>query len=292
MYLGIEMGGTKVVLAVGTGPGDLSEAVRVATRDPATTCADVITVARQLAETHGPFEAVGVGTFGPIGLSGPDFGIMRRTPKAGWTHFPLIATLQEGLPDVRFALDTDVNAAALAEARWGGARGLEDFAYVTVGTGIGVGLVSGGKTVHGLLHPEAGHIRVQHDHAADPYAGSCPFHGDCLEGLASGPTVEGRLGIKGEHVPDDWPVWPLLGSYLAQLYCNLTLVASPKRILVGGGVGLKAEVLAASRDTLHTLLGGYVEALSDRVALDTYVVAAELGDRAGVLGAIAIALNA
>ena len=293
-YLGIELGGTKVMLAHGSGPHDLSPPVRVATTAPEETVVAVIAAARELISARGPVAAIGIASFGPIGVSptSPDYGRFLRTPKAGYSHFDLLTPLRDALPGIAFAVDTDVNSAALGEGRWGGAVGLADFAYITVGTGIGVGLVSHGVPVHGLLHPEAGHILIKRDVAADPFGGCCPFHGDCLEGLASGPAIAARMGRAGEEIAADDPVWDLAGSYVAQLCHNLVLVASPRKILLGGGVGSHPKVLAAARRYLHAYLGGYIEALSEMTACEALIMAPGLGDRAGVLGAIALAEGA
>lgn len=291
MFAGIELGGTKIIVAAGTGPDDLTAPVRVPTTDPVMTMTAVVGALRQLQNTLGRFDAIGVASFGPIGINpkADHYGQILRTPKPGWTHADLLKPIRDAFPDVPIALDTDVNGAAIGEMTWGAGQGLDSFAYVTVGTGIGVGIVNNGQPVHGLLHPEAGHIRVRHDWTADPYAGRCPFHGDCVEGLASGPTLKDRTGIAGEDLPDDHPAWGLIAEYLGQLYHTLSLTTSPQRILVGGGVGLHPRVLELSRDHLHSSLGGYVEALSDRATLDTYVARAGLGDRAGILGAVAMA---
>lgn len=290
MFVGVEMGGTKVVMATGTCPENLSEPVRIPTTGPVETVEAIIEQIRVYTATYGAIEGIGIATFGPVGISPlqTNYGYILPTSKPNWSNFNLLEPIRKTFPDAMVVLETDVNGAALGEMRWGAGQGLTDFAYVTVGTGIGVGLVSGGKPVHGLLHPEAGHILVRRDRERDPYPGRCPFHGDCLEGVASGPTLFDRTGIAGEHLAPDDPSWHLVGEYLAQLYMNITLMTSPQRILVGGGVGLNTAVMAASRDHLHHLLGGYVGALENRSILDTYLEPAKLGDRAGVLGAIAL----
>ncbi len=293
MYVGVEMGGTKVIVAAGTGPQDLSSPVRIPTLDPEATMAQVADHIRSLTR-QGTVQGIGIASFGPVGVipGKPDYGRILRTPKPGWEGFDVLGAIRHHLKDTPTIIDTDVNGAAIGEQRWGGGQGLSDFVYVTVGTGIGVGIISGGKPVHGLLHPEAGHILVRHDHHADPYKGHCPFHGDCLEGLASGPAIHERTGISGEDLPDDHPAWPLVGGYLAQLYANLTLVCSPQRILVGGGVGLNPAVLEASRSNLTRILAGYIDALSNPAVLVDYIQRAHLGEHAGVLGAIALAERA
>lgn len=288
-YVGIEMGGTKVIVAAGTGPNDLSQTVRLPTQDPQSTMAAVVEAVRTVTGGRN-IAGIGVATFGPVGLrpTEANYGHILRTSKPGWTGADVLTPLTQAFPETNLVIDTDVNGAALAEQEWGAARELTDFAYVTVGTGIGVGLVSNGRPVHGQLHPEAGHIYVRRDAQLDPYQGRCPFHGDCLEGLASGPTLFDRTGIQGEDLPADHPVWRLVGEYLSQLYMNLTLVTSPQRIVVGGGLGLNSRVLSFSRDKLRNLLGGYIQSLEQSVDIERFVVGAELGERAGVLGAIAM----
>jgi len=234
---------------------------------------------------------MGVGMFGPVDLrpASPGHGHIMATPKPGWSGTDILGPLQASL-GVPVAIDTDVNAAALAEWRWGAARGCDPALYLTVGTGIGGGVIVGGRPLHGLLHPEMGHIPVRR-HPDEPasFAGVCPFHGDCLEGMACGPALQERWGVAAESLPADHPAWDLEAYYLAQALTVYLYTLSPQRIVLGGGVmrgpGLAAKVRAWTR----MLLGGYIgsELVGERI--DDYVVMPALGERAGVLGALALA---
>jgi fructokinase len=294
MYIGIELGGTKVVLAAGGSAASVGPVLRFPTVAPEVTLASVTQAIADLATQQGPVRAIGVASFGPIRLdrAAPDYGAFLDTPKAQWRDFDLMAALAKAFPEVPLALDTDVNGAVLAEARWGAGQGCDTLAYVTVGTGVGVGLYVRGAPVHGFLHPEAGHMLVRRHGPGDNFAGICPYHGDCLEGLVSGPAVAARLGVPAESVADDHPVWADVGGHLAQLFYHLTLFAAPQRIIVGGGVGLKPVVLHHARRRLFDLLGGYYRDFPTVESIDRFVVPAGLADRAGVLGAMALAEEA
>lgn len=278
VYGGIEAGGTKFVCGAGTGPEDLV-CESFATESPEATLGRVAGFFRGLAVRP---RGIGIGSFGPVDLDrgSPTFGFITSTPKAGWRQFDLAGAVGRGL-DLPVAFDTDVNAAALGEARWGAARGLTDFLYVTVGTGIGGGAVANGRAVHGLVHPEMGHIRIPHDLAEDPYPGGCPYHGDCLEGLASGPAMQARWGMRAESLPEWHPAWDLEARYLALGLATWVCTLSPRRIVLGGGVMRHAALFPAIRAELGRLLNGYVQAAD--------VVPPKLGERAGVLGALALA---
>ncbi|WP_343685116.1 ROK family protein [Asticcacaulis sp.] len=290
MYIGIEIGGTKVIMAAGTCPADLTDLVRFPTEAPSLTFARIADQIDTYLSLYPGIRGIGVASFGPIQVnaSHPEFGTILDTPKSLWRGFNIVQELKKRFPQISVAIDTDVNGAAVAEAIWGAGKSLDTFAYVTIGTGIGAGLYVNGKPVHGLLHPEAGHILISRDTDRDPFEGSCPFHKGCLEGLASGPTVLARTGIKGEDLPDSHPIWVIIGEYLAQLYYNMTLIAAPQRILIGGGVGLKPEVLDSSRHEFSRLLAGYLKELRDPGEINTFIQAAALKDRAGVLGAIGL----
>lgn len=283
----VEAGGTKFVCAIGTGPDDLRRETIVPTTTPAETLARVV----EFFRTHEPIAALGIGAFGPLDLDerSPAFGSITTTPKLGWASVSLGSAL--GVLGVPLAIDTDVNAAALGEHRWGALRGFDTAVYVTVGTGIGGGGLAHSRLLHGLVHPEMGHIRVPHDRAADPFPGICPFHGDCWEGLASGVAMRERWGTAPERLPRMHPAWALEAHYLGVGLATLVGVLSPERIVLGGGVARAPGLLGEVRAALTGALGGYARAGGLTDAIDDYVVAPALGDRSGVLGALALGLD-
>jgi fructokinase len=288
VYAGIETGGSKWKCAVGTGPED----VRAETAIPTTTPTETIGRAVDFISNAGPVHAVGIGAFGPLDAdpASPTWGFVTTTPKPGWAHTDVGQAIRRRL-GVPVAFDTDVNAAALGEHRWGAAQGLDTFLYVTVGTGIGGGGMAGGKLLHGLVHPELGHLRVPHDLSADPFAGMCPYHGDCLEGLASGRSLEARWG-RPAHELDEDEVWELEARYLALGFVAAICVLSPQRIVVGGGVTQEPRLLPLVREEVRRLLNGYVDSAAVTDGNSTYITAPALGSRSGVLGAIALAETA
>lgn len=290
LFGGIEAGGTKFVCALGTGPGDVRAETRFPTTTPAETLGRAVAFFREARHTHGPPAAVGVASFGPVDLDrrSPTWGFVTSTPKPGWARADVAGAVGREL-GVPVAFDTDVNGAALAEWRWGAARGLETFVYVTVGTGIGGGGMAGGRLLHGLVHPEMGHMLIPRDGVADPFAGCCPFHGDCLEGLASGPALEARWGRPAEELPEDHAAWALEAEYLALLAVNLTLILSPQRIVLGGGVMERGRLFPLIRRRTRERLNGYVRSTAFAEEMGSYIVAPALGARAGVLGALALA---
>lgn len=283
----IEAGGTKFVCGVGTSPDDL-QTTTVPTSSPAATIEKIVAFFREKAGRG--LSAVGVGAFGPVDLrpESPTFGFITSTPKAEWQQYDLAWTLYRAL-GVPIGFDTDVNAAAAGEARWGAGRGIPNFLYLTVGTGIGGGAMVNGEVIHGLLHPEMGHIRIPHDLASDPYPGACPYHQDCLEGLASGPAMQARWGVPAQHLPADHPGWTLEARYLALGLATWVCTLSPERILLGGGVIQQNRLFPMIRKELLRLLNGYVHARALLEEIDSYVVPPQLGNRAGVLGAMVLA---
>ena len=292
LWGGIEAGGTKTVCAIGTGPEDLRAEVRFPTTTPADTIQRVIQFFREQAREE-PLTAVGIASFGPLDLDpqSPRFGYITSTPKPGWAYTDLAGSVGQGL-GTPVGFDTDVNAAALGEHQWGAARGLDDFVYLTVGTGIGGGAMVNGRLTHGLSHPEMGHIRIPHDRALDPFDGSCPYHGDCLEGLASGPALEARWGQPGATLGEDHPAWPLEADYLAFGVVNLICILLPQRFIMGGGIMQQTQIFPLLRRKVQELLNGYLQAPEILDQIDEYIVPPGLGNRAGVLGAIALAQRA
>jgi fructokinase len=290
LLAGIEMGGTKCVCILGTGPDDIRAQVTLPTLDPDTTLDSIAAVIQKWQEKTGSPAALGVASFGPIDLrqDSPTFGCMGATPKRGWPN-----TDVAGYFTRRFALpvgiSTDVIGAALAEGRWGDAQGLTDYAYITVGTGIGAGLIVGGQSVFGTHHPEVGHARIVRA-PGDTWPGNCPFHGDCVEGLASGPAIEARSGKAATALEPDHPVWDSVVHALAQLNHLLVVTAAPQRILIGGGViGSRPFLFPRIRRAVLASLNDYLqipEVLND---IDRFIAPPGLGTLAGPLGALAVA---
>ncbi|HEY5903439.1 MAG TPA: ROK family protein [Anaerolineales bacterium] len=291
-YGGIEAGGTKFRCAVGSGPDSLLDEARFETRSPEETLRQTCEFFRPYVESR-QVRSIGIGSFGPLDLQSgsPTFGFITSTPKPGWQNADIRGFVQREL-GVEASIDTDVNAAALGEFTWGASWRTDPSLYLTVGTGIGGGLVKDGRPYHGLLTPEMGHIRIPHDLAEDPFPGACPFHGDCLEGLASGPAIERRTGVHGELLDDDHPVWKHEARYIALALANYVLTLSPGIIILGGGVMKKDVLLKLIREQVQGVLNGYVrsEAVSGRI--EEFIVPPGLGDRAGVLGAIALVRQA
>lgn len=289
---GVELGGSKCVCILASAPDDIRAQVRIPTTDSATTLAKITAVLDAWQQGPEPPEALGIASFGPLDLR-PDsdtFGRIISTVKPGWDGADALGRLAQGrgLP---IGINTDVNAAALAEARWGAARGLADCAYVTVGTGIGVGLIVAGETVFGCNHSELGHVRVPR-HPGDSWPGNCPFHGDCVEGLASGPAIAARTGIAPSEVPPDSPVWDLVTHALAQLTQAVVLATAPRRIMIGGGVVQgHPELLARVRKHLVDSLNGYLRIEELSGGIGAYIVPPGLGALAGPLGALALAAD-
>ena len=290
LYAGLEAGGTKFNCVVGAGPDDIRAETRIPTTTPEATLREALEFFRAQRATLGPLTAAGVASFGPVDLdpASAAYGFITSTPKPGWAHTDIVGPVRQAL-GVPLQFDTDVNAAALGEGRWGAAQGLDHFIYLTVGTGIGGGGLVGGAMLHGLVHPEMGHVRIPHDRTADPYEGHCPFHGDCLEGLACGPAMNARWGRPAEELPDDHPAWALEARYLALALNDFVCTLSPRRIILGGGVMERLSLFPRIHRELQSLLNGYVQAPQITAHIDRYVVPPAFGPRAGLIGALALA---
>lgn len=291
LFAGVELGGTKCVCLLASGPSRIVEKVRLPTLTPEATFAAIAGVLARWRTGPG-FAALGVASFGPLELDeeAEGYGRVTATPKPGWDGADLLR-IAEGFSGP-VLIDTDVNGAALAEGRWGAARGLRSHAYITVGTGIGVGAVVNGRPVSGMGHCEAGHVRVARS-SGDPWPGLCPYHGDCVEGLASGPAIAARAGRPAEALAQDDPAWTLVVEALAGLLHSLVLTCCPQRILIGGGV-LEGQpwLLAPLRQALVRSLNGYASATRIAADPEAYLRGPELGAQAGPLGAIALARRA
>jgi fructokinase len=286
LFGGIEAGGTKFVCAVGSGPDDVRAQTRFDTTTPEETIGRAVAFFREAAEK---VAAVGIGSFGPIDPdpASPTYGYITATPKPDWAQTDFAGQIQAAL-GVPVGFDTDVNAAALGEYRWGAAQGVDNFIYLTVGTGFGGGALVNGRLLHGLIHPEMGHIRIPR-HPDDDFAGLCPFHGDCLEGMAAGPALEARWGRRAETLDADHPAWPLEAHYLALGLVNFICTLSPQRIIMGGGVMNQPQLFPLVRRKTRELLNRYLVAPSLAEEIDRYIAPPVLGGRAGVLGALALA---
>ena len=293
LYAGIEAGGTKFVCAIGSGPEDIRTLTSFPTTTPGETLERTIEFLHAGVEEHGELTAIGIASFGPLDPQpgSPTYGHITATPKVGWSDYAFVGAIK-GAFELPTGFDTDVNGAALGEWRWGAAQGLDTFVYLTIGTGIGGGGLVNGELMHGLIHPEMGHIRLPHDLEKDPFPGGCPFHGDCLEGLANGPAMEKRWGQRAETLPPDHPAWDLEAHYLALGLVNFICTLSPQRIVLGGGVMQQPQLFPLVRAKVVALLNEYVQSPQILEQIDDYIVPPGLGSRAGVLGAIALAYQA
>ncbi len=293
LYGGIEAGGTKFVCAVGSGPGDVRAEVRFPTTDPDETIGRSIAFFQEQIAERGPLTAVGIAAFGPLdpNPASPTFGYITTTPKPGWANADLGGRIRQAL-GVPVGFDTDVNGAALGEWRWGAGQGIDNLVYFTIGTGIGGGAIVNGRLVHGLVHPEMGHIVLAHDRERDPYPGRCPYHGDCFEGMAAGPAIGDRWGRPAYELPPDHPAWDLEAHYIALALRSIICTLSPERIILGGGVMEQEQLFGLVRRKTQAYLNGYVQHPAVLEQIDSYIVPPGLGNQAGVLGAIALAQQA
>jgi fructokinase len=301
LFGGIESGGTKFVCAIGDArSAALREREQFATGDdPRAVLSAVVAWFKDAERRHGALAGLGVASFGPLDLDerSPTYGFITTTPKAGWRNTDILGPLGHAFPGLPLGFDTDVNGAALGEGRWGAAVGLDDFVYITVGTGIGGGAVVRGRPVHGLVHPEMGHMPMpQID--GDTFAGACKIHGRCWEGLCAGPAILARTGKPAEELAPDDPAWNIVIRSMAHALATITFVLSPRRIIVGGSVRKagrlgEAEFFARLRRHHREVLNGYIASPAlEGDAADPFIVPPSLGDDAGVCGAIALAVGA
>ena len=277
----IELGGTKCVCAVFEMDGTLIERLSVPTETPAESMPSMINFFKK----YNGIKAFGFGSFGPIGANpnGKDYGFITNTPKLPWQHFDFLGAFKKEF-DVPMAWTTDVNAAAYGEMKQGAARGVENCMYITIGTGVGAGVVVGGKIISGFAHPEAGHISLKR-HPEDHYEGKCPFHLDCLEGMAAGPAIEARWGKKGIELSNELEVWNLEAYYIAQAIYNYYLILSTERFILGGGVMKQRQLFPMIREHLVALNNNYVTLPE----LEGFIVPPALEDNAGITGCYELA---
>lgn len=290
LYGGIEAGGTKFVCAVASGPDDVRAETTFPTTTPAETFGRAIRFFKEAAGGE-PLAGLGIASFGPVDLdpASPTYGYITTTPKPGWGNTDFVGALRAALGLPVF-FDTDVNAAALGEQTWGAGQGRDPLVYLTVGTGVGGGLLVAGRPVHGLLHPEMGHMRLPRDpQEVALFGGACPYHGDCLEGLASGPAIARRWGQPAQTLPPEHPAWDLEAGYLAHALTNMIVTVAPRMIILGGGVAEQEHLLGKVRGAVERLLNGYIRSPWLKPGLAEYIVRPGLGRRAGVLGAVALA---
>ena len=285
MRLGsIEAGGTKFVCAIGNENGEVFERGVFPTTSPEETMEKVIEFFKGKE-----IEAMGVGCFGPLSLNpkNKDYGAITTTPKVLWQNYNIINKLKEHF-NIPIGFDTDVNIAALGEYTWGGAKGLDSCFYMTVGTGVGAGIIAEGKMIHGLLHPEVGHMIVP-KHPEDDFAGICPFHKNCLEGLACGPAIEKRWGKKGHELPADHKAWDIEAYYLSIAVVETIVMLSPEKIILGGGVMKQSQLFEKIRKQVKEMLNGYINVSEITENIDEYIIYPKLGDNAGISGGLALA---
>ena len=283
----LEAGGTKMVCAIGDENGNILERISIPTGTPENTMPPMIAFFKERS-----IDALGIGCFGPVDLdrNSPTYGYITSTPKLAWTNYPIVAEFEKAL-GVPVGFDTDVNGSALGEATWGCTRNVKNSIYITIGTGVGVGVIVDGKPYHGMIHPEGGHILLNR-HPNDPMVGSgCPFHENCMEGLAAGPSLEKRWGVKGAELADRKEVWELEAYYIGQAITNYIMILSPERIIVGGGVMHQDCLLPMIRQEVKKQMNGYIrgKGMED---LDNYIVGVSLNDNQGAMGAVKLAMDA
>jgi fructokinase len=290
MLAGVELGGTKCICMLGTGPLDIRARVELPTQGPEATLAAIATVFDGWRASGQDFSALGLAAFGPLNLrrDAPRYGWLAATVKPGWSDTELLGRFARRYR-IPTGIDTDVNAAALAEGRWGGAQALKDYVYVTVGTGVGAGVIVNGRPAGGANHAELGHIRIVRT-PGDTFPGTCPFHGDCVEGLAAGPAIRARAQREAADLTPEDPVWTHVAHALAQLCQSLVLTTGPRRIFLGGGVMVRQpQLFAMIRERLQRSLNGYIGNRELGADIEGFIVPSALGTAVGPLGALALA---
>ncbi len=282
----LEAGGTKMVCAIGTDQGEILDRIEIKTETPEITMPKIIAYFKK----HN-IEALGIGCFGPIDIHkhSPTYGHITATPKLAWVNYNIVKVLNDAL-GVEIGFDTDVNGSALGEATWGITKGLANSMYITIGTGIGAGVISEGRLLHGMLHPEAGHIQMK-QHPDDLFEGVCPYHGTCFEGMAAGPAIEKRWGKKAFELSDRAEVWKLEAYYIAQVLVTYTMILSPERIVLGGGVMKQTQLLPLIHEEFKHQMAGYIQT-KEIDEMEQFIVLASLNDDQGILGAIRLGVNA
>ena len=287
----VEGGGTKFVCAVGTGPDNIVETTRIDTTSPAETLEAVCRFFISAKAKHGPVEAIGVGCFGPVDLdpSSGTYGYITTTPKPGWQSTDIVGTLRQRLR-VPIGFDTDVTAAVLCEYLWGAGEKMDPLVYITIGTGVGGGVLVNGHLLHGLMHPEIGHIHVPPptNSKAIDVAGQCPYHKHCVEGYVCGPAIAKRWGVRADRLPPESPAWQEVADVLGHALVNLSLTLSPRRIILGGGVMEQEHLIGMIRGRFRSILNGYLSSPSVGRDLEKYIVTPGLGSKSGLLGALAL----
>lgn len=282
----LEAGGTKMVCAIGTDRGEILDRIEIKTETPEITMAKIIDYFRQF-----DIAALGVGCFGPIDIhkESETYGYITATTKLAWVNYNIVGTLEEAL-GVKVGFDTDVNGSALGEATWGITQGIQNSMYITIGTGIGAGVISEGRLLHGMLHPETGHIQMK-QHPKDIFTGWCPYHGTCFEGMAAGPAIEKRWGKKAVELSDTMEVWEMEAYYIAQALVSYTMILSPERIVLGGGVMKQTQLLPLVHAEFKRQMAGYIQT-KEIAKIEDFIVLASLQDDQGILGAVQLGVEA
>ena len=285
LFGALEAGGTKMVCAIGNENGEILEQKSIPTTTPEETMPAILEYFKDKE-----IASIGIACFGPIDLNknSETYGYITSTPKIPWRNYNIVGAVKDALK-IPVGFDTDVNGSLLGEVTWGCAKGLTDAVYFTIGTGVGAGIMTNGKMLHGMLHPEAGHVKMV-PRSGDTYKGKCPYHGTCFEGMAAGPAIEERWGAKAVQLADREEVWDLESYYIAQALMGIVLTLSPQKIILGGGVMHQKQLFSMIREKMLKELNGYIQA-KELTDIDNYIVPASLNDDQGILGCIKLAMN-